>query len=113
MRSLPAQSLPFLISGDDWAHIGQGVTQTTLQHVVIIVSIGKKLVGILADRVRDIVTFEAKKIQPVPQVATRTQEEVLSGLIALEDGMIALVELANLVAATDVETLVAQQGQAP
>ena len=37
---------------------GQGTTDATPMHVVIIVQIGDKSVGILADRVLDIVSFE-------------------------------------------------------
>jgi purine-binding chemotaxis protein CheW len=83
---------------------GQGVTDATPLHVVIIVQIGDKLVGILGDRVLDILSFEAAKIQQVPQVSRRTQAEILSGLISVEDGMIALIELSNLVPAQDIET---------
>ena len=87
---------------------GQGVTETTPLHVVIIVQIGDKLVGILADRVLDIVSFEAAKIQAVPQVAKRSEAEVIAGLISVDDGMIALVALENLVSAQDVEMDAAQ-----
>jgi purine-binding chemotaxis protein CheW len=87
---------------------GQGVTETTPLHVVIIVQIGDKLVGILADRVLDIVSFEAAKIQAVPQVAKRSEAEVIAGLISVDDGMIAVVALENLVSAQDVEVDAAQ-----
>jgi len=81
---------------------GQGVTETTAQHVVIVVQIGNRQVGMLCDRVLDIVAFEAKKIQPVPQVAKHAAGQTLAGLIAADDGMIAIIELANLVSASDV-----------
>ncbi|MGZ3411138.1 MAG: chemotaxis protein CheW [Xanthobacteraceae bacterium] len=87
---------------------GQGVTETTPLHVVIVVLIGDKLVGILADRVLDIVPFEREKIQPVPQVSRRTQADVLSGLISVDDGMIAVIALKNLVSAQDVAAETAQ-----
>lgn len=82
---------------------GQGVTDTTPLHVVIVVLIADKLVGILADRVLDIVSFEHSKIQPVPQIAKRTRADVLSGLISVDDGMIAVIALGNLVTAQDIE----------
>ena len=87
---------------------GQGVSETTPLHVVIIVQIADKLVGILADRVLDIVSFEAAKIQAVPQVARRSEAEVIAGLISLDDGMIAVVALENLVSAQDVDVDAAQ-----
>src|ERR1700744_2570949 len=45
---------------------GQGITEATPLHVVIIVQIGARQVGLLADRVLDIVSFEAAHVQPVP-----------------------------------------------
>src|SRR5262245_60163051 len=74
---------------------GQGVTATTPPHVVIVVQIGKKLVGMLADHVLDIVSFDAKKIQSVPQVAQRSDTQILAGLVSVDDGMIAIIELAH------------------
>src|SRR4051812_18371694 len=40
---------------------GQGVTESTPMHIVIIVQIDDRQVGLLADRVLDIVSFEAGK----------------------------------------------------
>ena len=47
---------------------GQGLTEATPMHVVIIVQIEDRLVGLLADRVLDIVSYEGSKIQPVPRM---------------------------------------------
>lgn len=85
---------------------GQGVTDATSMHVVIVVQIDGKLVGILADRVLDIVSFDAAQIQRVPHVTRDIQSELLAGLVTIESGMIALIDLQHLVASDDgVETL--------
>src|SRR3954470_829574 len=47
---------------------GQGLTEATALHVVIIVQIDSQLVGLLADRVSDIVTVDLAKIKPVPKI---------------------------------------------
>jgi purine-binding chemotaxis protein CheW len=75
---------------------GQGVTEATPLHVVIIVQIDQQLVGLLADRVLDIVSFDAAKIQPVPRTASTAEVEFLSGLVTIENAMIALINLGNL-----------------
>jgi purine-binding chemotaxis protein CheW len=80
---------------------GQGTTDATPMHIAIIVKIGERLVGLLADRVLDIVSFETDKIQPVPRVARGTQSDLLSGLVTIDDGMIALIDLDNLVPTED------------
>src|ERR1700741_216643 len=58
---------------------GQGMTEATALHIVIIVQIDSRLVGLLADRVLDIVSFESTQIQPVPRTASTSQVEFLSG----------------------------------
>ena len=65
---------------------GQGMTEATPLHVVIVVQIGAKPVGLLADRVLDIVAINASQIQPVPRVAQASRAEFLSGLVTIESG---------------------------
>lgn len=76
---------------------GQGMTDASATHIVIIVSIGGQLVGLLADQVLDIVPFEASKIQPVPHVTRDSDTDIFGGLLTAEDGMITLIDLAKLV----------------
>src|SRR5580704_2422579 len=47
----------------------QGLTEATPLHIFIVVQIGATQVGLLADRVLDIVAFEASRIQAVPHIA--------------------------------------------
>jgi len=82
---------------------GQGLTEATALHIVIIVQIASRQVGLLADRVLDIVSFETAQIQSVPRVANGTRIGFLSGLVTIESGMIALIDLPNLLTIADVE----------
>ena len=75
---------------------GQGLTQATALHIVIIVHIAGKPVGLLADRVLDIVSLDETQIKPVPRVAQAQRLNFLSGLVTTEDAMIALIDLPNL-----------------
>jgi purine-binding chemotaxis protein CheW len=63
---------------------------------VIVVQIGARHVGLLADRVLDIVGFNATQIQPVPRIAQGSRTDFLSGLVTIESGMIALIDLSRL-----------------
>jgi purine-binding chemotaxis protein CheW len=83
---------------------GQGITESTPTHIVIIVQIGGRQVGLLADRVLDIVSFEAGKIQPVPTIDAGTGTEFLAGLLTVDGAMIALVDLAQLLSASHGES---------
>ena len=77
---------------------GQGKTEATALHVVIVVQVGRRLIGLLADRVLDILSFEASQVQAVPHVARSSSVDFLSGLVTIEGTMIALVDLDNLLA---------------
>lgn len=75
---------------------GQGLTQATPLHIMIIVQIGPRPVGLLADRVLDIVSLDAAQVQPVPRMAQAQRIEFLSGLVTVDGAMIALIDLPNL-----------------
>jgi purine-binding chemotaxis protein CheW len=75
---------------------GEGLTEATSTHVIIIVEVASKFIGLLADRVLDIVSLDASKIQPVPCVSADCETAFLSGLARIEGAMIALIDLPNL-----------------
>jgi purine-binding chemotaxis protein CheW len=79
---------------------GQGLTEATPVHIVIVVQIDIKSVGLLADRVLDIISLEASQIQAVPRVSDDVRTDFLSGLAALEPAIIALIHLNCLLATT-------------
>jgi len=79
---------------------GQGLTEATPLHIVIVVKIEGKTIGLLGDRVLDIVSLDAAEIKPVPRVAQSQKLHFLSGLVTHEDAMIALIDLPNLLAET-------------
>jgi purine-binding chemotaxis protein CheW len=81
--------------------LGEGLTETTPLHIVIIVQIGGRQVGLIGDRVLDIVSVEANQIQPVPRTAQGVSSDFLSGLVSIDKTMIALIDLPNLLSAQD------------
>jgi purine-binding chemotaxis protein CheW len=83
---------------------GQGLTDATPLHVVIIVQIASRQVGLLADRVLDIVSFEPSQVQPVPKVAKSARADFLSGLVTIENQMLALIDLPNLLTSAGSES---------
>jgi purine-binding chemotaxis protein CheW len=88
---------------------GQGLTEATPLHVIIIVQIEQQLVGLLADRVSDIISVDPAKIRAVPKVAQSARLNFLSGIVAIDKAMIALIELSNLLS----QPAVVSDGQAP
>jgi purine-binding chemotaxis protein CheW len=77
---------------------GQGLTEATPLHVVIVVQIDSRMVGVLADRVLDIISFEASQVQPVPRISAASRMDFLSGLVMVEGAMVALIDLTHLLA---------------
>jgi purine-binding chemotaxis protein CheW len=80
---------------------GQGQTETTPLHIVIIVQIGGRQVGLIGDRVLDIVAVEPDQIQPVPRTSQGGTADFLAGLVTHDGVMIALIDLPHLLSAQD------------
>lgn len=76
---------------------GQGRTETTPLNIVIIVQIADRPVGLIGDRVLDIISVEASEIRPLPRTAQGTATTFLSGLVTHDDAMVALIDLAHIV----------------
>jgi len=82
---------------------GEGLTETTPLHIVIIVQIEGRQVGLIGDRVLDIVSVDAAQIQPVPRTAQDAGTSFLSGLLTHDNTMIALIDLPNLLSVQEVD----------
>jgi purine-binding chemotaxis protein CheW len=80
------------------ARFGRGQTEPTKVHVVIVVSIESRVVGILVDTVSDILAVVETDIRPVPEIGGADVQEYLDGLITQGDQMIALVAADRIVA---------------
>jgi purine-binding chemotaxis protein CheW len=75
---------------------GQGLTEPTPLHVFIIVQIDHRQVGLLVDRVSDIISVEAANIKEVPEVEQTRRVGFLSGLVNVDDATIGLVNLNSI-----------------
>ena len=75
---------------------GQGLTETTPRHIMTTVQIDGRKIGLIGDRVLDIVSVETSDIQSVPRTAQGGTTDFLSGLVTLDKGMIALIDLTHL-----------------
>ena len=75
------------------ARFGQGTTEPSAAHVIIVVAIGTRIVGILVDAVSDIVTLPKGDIKPVPIMEGSAADDCLDGLVTVHEQMIALVSI--------------------
>jgi len=86
---------------------GMGITEATNMHVVIIVRVEDRLVGILVDTVSDILKIMAGQIQEMPKMDRNIDDEYLSGLVTVEDRMVALLNVEKLFNTQSIETGIA------
>jgi purine-binding chemotaxis protein CheW len=75
---------------------GLGKTEATNLHVIVIIAVKNRMVGILVDTVSDILTVSNSDIRDVPKMETLIEEEYLSGLVTIEDRMVALLNQERL-----------------
>src|ERR1700742_3124922 len=62
------------------ARFGDGLTNPTKNHVVVVMSVGEKWVGILVDAVSDILTVSKDDIHAVPE-GNSMDTELLNGIV--------------------------------
>lgn len=75
---------------------GGGATAASPRHVIIVVSVRSRVVGLLVDAVADIITIAGGSIQPVPDLERKADTGFLSGLVTVDGRMVALLDLDRL-----------------
>lgn len=75
------------------------LTEPTSRHVIMVVSVDDRDLGILVDAVADIITVSPDMIQPVPELERAQRSESLSGIVAVDGRMVALLDLSHLLQA--------------
>lgn len=84
------------------ARFGEGKTSPTKNHVVVVMSVGEKWVGILVDAVSDILTIQRDEIHTVPE-GNSIDTELLNGIITHDSQMVGLIDLDAVVGQTEQE----------
>jgi purine-binding chemotaxis protein CheW len=74
------------------ARFGEGQTEPTKNHVVVVMSVGEKWVGMLVDAVSDILTVDRDDIHAVPE-GNMLDTELLAGIVTHENRMVGLIDL--------------------
>lgn len=84
--------------------LNKGRTEPTPRHVMLIVDVRGRSVGLLADAVCDILTASPDDIRPVPDTGTHPDAAVFSGFLSEDDRLIALLDLDQLLGADLVDS---------
>lgn len=85
------------------ARFGEGVTSPTKNHVVVVMSVGEKWVGILVDAVSDILTVAKADIHNVPE-GNSIDTELLNGIVTHESRMVGLIDLHAVVSGAKMDS---------
>lgn len=75
---------------------GMGLTTATRAHVVIIVSVLDRTVGLLVDAVSDILTVRSAEIRPIPDMERAGGARFLEGIITRASSMVVVLSLEAL-----------------
>ena len=74
------------------------LTNATAKHVTIVLAAGERTVSILADTVSDILTVGSEEIKPSPDADTTVDQRYVTGLIAVDQRMVVLLDIEKLLA---------------
>ena len=83
--------------------LGMKAAQPTARHVIIVVQVHDRLVGLLVDAVSDILTISDDLIQPTPEIASDIERSFARGILAIEGRMICMIELESIFPETESE----------
>jgi purine-binding chemotaxis protein CheW len=81
------------------ARLGQGTTEVSQKHVIIVVRCGEHTMGLLVDAVSDILTASTNDIQPTPELARDDDKELVEGIAVLDERMVTILGMEKLTAA--------------
>lgn len=73
--------------------------------VVIILSIAKRVIGIVVDGVSDVVTLMAEQIKPAPKFGATFDTQYLLGLATLDSRMLILLDIEKLMSSGELSLL--------
>ncbi len=70
----------------------RGQTEPGKNHVVIIVKLDARTIGILVDAVSDILSISSEEILTVPDLDVNPEYRFMEGLVAVEEKMVAIIK---------------------
>ena len=75
---------------------GASTGTPSARHVVIVVQIGERVTGLLVDAVTGILSVEPGRVLPPTGLARGAEARTVEGVIAVDDRMISLLDLADV-----------------
>jgi purine-binding chemotaxis protein CheW len=79
--------------------------------VVIILNVGRRVVGIVVDSVSDVIMLGAEQIKPAPEFSSDFDTQYIVGLGTVDDRMLILMDIEKLVTSPDMALIDAVAGE--
>jgi purine-binding chemotaxis protein CheW len=76
--------------------LGMKSTEANERSAIVVAEVHSMVIGMLVDRVSDILTVAGNQIQPVPEITASFDKSFSEGIIANENGMICFLNLAKM-----------------
>jgi purine-binding chemotaxis protein CheW len=73
------------------ARLGFTPTQPGVRHVIVVTEVNGALIGLLVDAVTDSIEVNVADVQPTPDAASESTKACVSGIIALESRLLAVL----------------------
>lgn len=90
------------------ARFSRKLTEASSKHVVIILAVAGRNIGILVDAVSDILGVNASDIKPSPEMDGQANADFISGLISLQNRMVVILSVDHLFDTKGLDKLIAQ-----
>jgi purine-binding chemotaxis protein CheW len=87
--------------------LGMRSTVANERSAIVVAEVHNMVIGMLVDRVSDILTISSSMIQPVPEVSASFDKSFCEGIIANENGMICFLNLSKMFKGTEADDLAA------
>ena len=78
------------------ARFSKTLTEANAKHVIIILAVNERNIGILVDAVSDILSVNDGDIKPTPELEAQANTDFISGLISLENRMVVVLAVDKL-----------------
>ncbi len=87
--------------------LGMKSTEANERSAIVVAEVHNMVVGMLVDRVSDILTIPGNQVQPVPDINSSFDKSFSEGIIANADGMICFLNLAKMFREKEMDELAA------
>lgn len=76
--------------------LGLPATEPSERTAIIVTEVGTKLIGLMVEKVSDMLSISRAEIQPVPDVSEGFDRQFADGVIALQSGMVCMLSLSSI-----------------